>query len=342
MTTTSAPRTAAAILLALEAVEPRSPTSFSWMGEVAELPEHVVRLSGRRGIRRALVGAIRARLYDSFYTQGAPCPATGVDAPQPGGARSMSRDLAAANAGTGCREPGWRIVGEEDGRRVVERGRLRLWVTDDEIEAGPDAPRIGDVVAVRLAAGLPAFSPGFYCALGDCGFSAEARGRFDRVYLDLCPEGAVPFVREATLRLNQAGLAFFAKVVDDPAGFDRRDAALLIFERPDRARALAAAEELAAALGPFLDDGAPAMTLPLSPGLAFAEEPDGGASFGMHRCALLAEAAVTAAERGLGAAEDRLEVARARFAEAGTTLDAPWLGSPAGGAPHPLDREGRT
>jgi hypothetical protein len=325
MTTTTPPRAAEAILLALEAVEVRSPTSFAWMGEVAELPEHVVRLAALGAVRRALVGAIRARLYDSFYTQGAPCPATAAEAVQPGG-QSMSRDLAAVNAGTGCREPGWRIVGEEDGRRVVEKGGLRLWVADAEIEDG-GALRIGDIVTVRLAAGLPANSPGFYCALADRAFSAEARGRFDRVYLDLRPEGAVRFVREATRRLNQAGLAFFAKVVDDPAGFDRRDAALLIFERRDRARALAAAEELAAVLAPYLGDGGPAMTLPLSPGLAFAEEPVGGASFGQHRCLLLAEGVVTAAERGLGAAEERLGVVRERFAAAGTTLDAPWLGS---------------
>ena len=87
------------------------------------------------------------------------------------------------------------------------------------------------------------------------------------------------------------------------------------------------------------------MTLPLAPGLAFAEDPGGGESFGAHRCLLLAEAAVTAAERGLGAPEDRLEVVRERFAEAGTTLDAPYLGSSPGGAAaatHPLDGEGRT
>ena len=87
------------------------------------------------------------------------------------------------------------------------------------------------------------------------------------------------------------------------------------------------------------------MTLPLAPGVAFAEDPGGGESFGEHRCLLLAEAVVTAAERGLGGAEDRLEVVRERFAEAGTTLDAPYLGSSPGyavDAPHPLDGEGRT
>jgi hypothetical protein len=242
----------------------------------------------------------------------------------------MSRDLAAADAGTVCLEPGWRVVGDDDGRRVVQRSGLRLWVTDGEIEAGAEAPRPGDLVAVRLAAGLPAAAPGFYTARGRRGFAAEGPLLLDRLYLDLRPEGAVPFVREATRRLNRAGLAFAAKVVDDPDGFDRRDAAVLLFDRRDRTRALAAVEDLRAALAPFLDRGAPAMTLPLAPGLAFAEDPGGGESFGEHRCLLLAEAAVTAAERGLGAAGDRLDVARERFAEAGITLDAPHLGPPAG------------
>ncbi len=113
-------------------------------------------------------------------------------------------------------------------------------MTDDEIEAERGGrSRIGDLVAVRLPAGLPAFSPGFYIARGDRGFSAEGPRLLDRCYLDLRPEGAVPFVRETTRRLNRAGLAFVAKVVDDPSGFDRRDSAVLVVERRDRARALA-------------------------------------------------------------------------------------------------------
>ena len=45
---------------------------------------------------------------------------------------------------------------------------------------------------------------------------------------------------------------------------------------------------------------------------------------------LVADAVVTAAERGIETPEDRLEVVRERFAEAGIDLDAPHLG-PAGG-----------
>ena len=174
-------------------------------------------------------------------------------------------------------------------------------------------------------------------ARGDRAFSGEQPRLLDRVYLDLRREGAVPFVRETTRRLNGAGLAFMAKVVDEPGGFDRRDAAVLFFERRDRERALQAADDLARALAPFLDGGAPSMTLPLGPGVAFAEDPGGAESFGSHRCLLIAEAAVAAAERGLGSLDDRLDLVRERFAQAGTTLEAPHVGSPAGGVADPVE-----
>ncbi len=329
MTTASRADAAVAIGDALDALDVRSPTSHAWMGEVADLPEIVVRLAGTRGVRRALVGSIRTRLYDSFFTEGAPRPASAPPPRPTGEDRAFSYELAVANASTGCLEPGWRIVAEDDGHWVVERASLRLWVTAAEIVTDDGAPDIGRDVMVRLPADLPALSPGFYMARGERGFSGRPR-RLDRVYLDLGREGAVPFVREATRRLNDAGLAFMAKVVDEPGGFDRRDAAVLYFERRDRERALDAADDLAAALAPFLRGGAPAMTLPLGPGAAFAEDPGGAESFGAHRCRLIAEAAVAAAERGLEDLDARLELVRERFALDGIALEAPHLGRPAG------------
>ncbi|MBJ7456754.1 MAG: hypothetical protein JHC74_11905 [Thermoleophilia bacterium] len=310
---------------ALTALEVRLPAHHSWMGVAAGLPGEVVRLSDRTGVRRALVACIAERLYDSFYTPGS----ARASAPGDGGrgAGRLSGELAAANTSTGCREPGWRVVADEGDLRVVRRGALRLWVAADET---PPGTGIGDVVAIRLPSDLPAYSPGFYTARGDRGFATEGPAVLDRLYFDLLPEGAVPFVREATRRLNRTGLAFVAKVVDDPAGFDRRDAAVLAVERSERPRALAAAEELRSALEPFLEDGAPAMTLPLAPGLAFAEDPGDGASFGAHRCHLLADAAVTAAERGVQDRGARLDIARERFAEAGVTLETPYLGPSSG------------
>jgi hypothetical protein len=321
MTTLTAVHQATAIEDALAVLEVPSPTSHAWMGEVAELPGSWLRLLDRAGARRTLVASIQSRLYDSFYTQGTPRPATSGRTGANVG--DLSAALAAANAGAGRLEPGWRVVGEDGPSLIVQRDGLRLWVAPEEVEAGA---RVGDAVSLRLPADLPAYSPGFFLAQGDRGLPPGDPPGLDRFYLDLHPEGAVPFVREATRRLNRAGLAFVAKVVDDPDGFDRRDAAVVVVARRDRDRAMTAVEDLHSALAPYVDDGAPAMTLRLAPGLAFAEAPAGGDSFGAHRCLLLAEAAVTAAERGIIAPEERIEVARERFVQAGTTIDAPYLG----------------
>ena len=71
------------------------------------------------------------------------------------------------------------------------------------------------------------------------------------------------------------------------------------------------------------------MALRMGPGLAFAEDPGDGMGFGWHRCGLVADAVVRAAERGLTAPGERLQTVRERFAEAGISLDAPHLGPPA-------------
>jgi hypothetical protein len=328
VTSGAAPDPASAVAEALAVLDIPSSMSHSWMGEVVHLPEVVARVCDRNGMRKALVGSICSTLYDCFYTQGAPRP-TRRAGEVAGTERTMSHELSAANAGAGCLEPGWRVVGEDGGRHVVQRGGLRLWVAAEEIAGGTAT---GDDVALRLPAELPLYSPGFYIARGDRGFSAELPRVLDRFYFDVRPEGAVPFVREATRRLNQAGLAFSAKVVDDPSAFDRADSAVLAVERRDRRRALVAAEDLRTAIAAFLDDHTPAMTLRMGPGLAFAEDPGDGLGFGWHRCGLVADAVVRAAERGLAASEERLQAVRERFAEAGISLDAPHLGPPADAA----------
>ena len=45
---------------------------------------------------------------------------------------------------------------------------------------------------------------------------------------------------------------------------------------------------------------------------------------------------MSAAERGIDGLDDRLDLVRERFAEAGTTVEEPYLGPPTDGVPHPL------
>lgn len=333
----------ARLALAIDAVEILGPTRYAWLGSAYDLPEPVRRLAPPEGLRAALENAIQWRLYADFFTPGRPTH------PPPRGPRDsdrrFARALSAANAGTGATERGWRLVGPDGDRLVVERLGLSLWADpDDVVPEGPGAPRAGDLVGVRMASEVPRFSPGFYMAMSNRGLQPQRPRHLDRYYLNVRAESAVSLVELATTRLNAAGLPFRLKVVDDPANFDRCDSGVLSLQRTDRDAALHHVRELHRLLAPGLDALVPALTLRLAPGLGFAEDSADGGSFGAHRCRLIAAALVEADEAGLTEPGDRMERVRAHMARAGTTPEAPYLGPHSAGEPRlhddaPLERK---
>ena len=136
----------------------------------------------------------------------------------------------------------------------------------------------------------------------------------------------------ATTRLNAIGLPFRLKVVNDPGGYDRCDSAIFAFQRKDRDRSLPEVLRLCEELGDAIAPGIPAMTRPIVTGVGFAEDPGGGESFGADRSRLIAEALVRAHELARAAPAERLDDGRARrFREAGTSIEAPYLGSDSAG-----------
>jgi HopA1 effector protein family len=228
---------------------------------------------------------------------------------------------------------------------MVERLGLRLWARLDQIVSdGPGRPRIGDHVAVRLDKEAPSFSPGFYMAFSDRGLDPDRPRLLDRYYFHVRPDSAVHCMELCTTRLNAAGLPFRVKVLDDPANFDRCDAAVLSMQRKDRAAAIDHVLELHKLLRGGLEAQVPALTLRLEQGLGFAEDPGDGASFGAHRCDIVAAALVEAHETGLAVPDHRMELVRSHMARAGTTPEAPYLGPRSPGHPRlarraPLARE---
>jgi hypothetical protein len=285
---------------ALGAVGVRPPQAYLWFGRLVEADD--------------LVDAIATRLERDFYATGAARP-PGEGAGTPAGdGRGFAGALSQANRGRGAWQAGWQI-GAADGDTITVRrpDGLRLLATPEDCRGGDE---------VRLPKELKGFSPGFYVALGDAGAPA---GELVRLCWNIAGAGAVTFVGRVTYVLNGADVPFTLELPDDPARFGRRDAAGLLLAKPDYAAAMKLMRPLLRALGPHLADGAPAFTKPLARGLAVAEEPTDGRRFGEHRCGLLAEAIVTASERGLHGAGERLAVVRERFAAAGLTLDAPYL-----------------
>ncbi len=310
---TGAGRYDAQVAAALRAVEVRPPAAFLWFGRrFAAQPE------GRPAEPRdLLVGAIAQRLHESFHGAGVPRPSDrGPVTPADDGG-DFARALSQANCGRGAWQAGWRVAAVDgDTIAVVRPDGLRLLAPAEDC-------RVEGVHAdVRVSKELTGLSPGAYVALGD---TPGPAGDLARLYWGIAAAGAVTLVARVTYALNRASLPFALELPANPARYGRRPAATVLLARADVAAAITLLRPLLRTLAAHLADRAPAFTKPLARGLALAEEPGDGTSFGEHRCRLLAEAIVTASEQGRHSAEQRHAAVRERFRAAGLTLDAPYL-----------------
>ena len=299
------------VLALLGAVEVRpGPGTFLWFG--------------RRDDSAAgtLVERLADRLEREFFSAGGPLPPSRRPVTPPDDGGEFVRALSQANAGRGAWQDGWRLGGvaedeDEDGVTVVRPDGLAL-------HAPPEDCRIeGDAVAVRLPKELRGWRPGTLIALGDT--PAAPGGERVALYWNIAAAGAVTLVARLSYAFNGAGLAFSLELPHNPARYVRRDSAVLTVARADFSAALKLTRPLLRTLGPYLTAGAPALTKPLARGLAVAESPRDGQRFGAQRCRLIAEALVSAAERGLTGSGERLAAVADRFASAGLSLQAPYL-----------------
>jgi hypothetical protein len=268
-----------------------SPTRFTWFGEPSPaLSRKILRALDPDHARGHLVSQLRQRLYAAFYVCGFPQPQASTSA-FPAGCPSFTDALSRANAGTGSWTMDWLVSSVDGDDMVAERDGLRL-------RAGAGSWKI----------------------------SADRQpGQIVRVYFNVTASGALSLMAELTRELNRLPIYFRFKVIAHPERFTRCDSAVLYLRADDFARA---AEPVARAHSAACDgarSAVPAFTKRLAGGLGLAEDPAQGTSFGWHRSGLLAEAILDAHERGLRALEARLGCVKARFAEAGLNLDAPYL-----------------
>ncbi|MEU9026244.1 T3SS effector HopA1 family protein [Streptomyces sp. NPDC048383] len=194
---------------------------------------------------------------------------------------------------------------------------------------GPLVP--GAEVRSPASPARPALSPGFFYAMG----SREPRfgDELLRVYVHLTDPARAPRVWGAVLeRLEAAGAGYHAKVLSGPADYPRRDALVVYLGAESRGACHTVADAVRDLPGTGSDTSVFAHRL--GPAAAVAWEPAdprpgaGGLSFGQHRAAALAEAAVRAAA-GAGSDTDA-HPARSAFAGAGIDPGAPYrnLASP--------------
>ena len=239
--------------------------------------------------------------------------------------------LAAAlsDANVGIRQLGVRVDRRSLRRqrgRSSRRQRLRVRVSAVDCRADDGGQiRSGVAVSVRLPKELPALSPGFFMVLGAAGSEVVASQHTVRVYWHITASGAPALVRALSSRLNAETVPFRLKVANHPIRFDRCDAAVLYLpiEAFEGVRAMLA--HVAVTMASRLRPRIPAFTLALAPGVGLAESPATGASFGEHRCGLLADGIVGAHEQRVPSGAARVETVIENFAASGVRIDAPYL-----------------
>jgi HopA1 effector protein family len=313
---------------AIRATVFHSSTTYSWFGKRSpKLPSSVRRALTPQTARNYLLFSLQSRLYEDFYCQGFATPddKEGPKLRMSAGMTPFVAALSAANAGGGYWQGGWEVFGVEDGAVVVQKG-LRLWVRPEDCHAPEGEPvEAGARVSLRFPKEFFGRSPGFYVAAGNEPLDEDGSQPLVRFYWNLTVDSAVRFLREATSTLNRAGLPFSLKVLNDPAGFTRCDAAVVYVHKRDYE---AAAQRLASIypdISVGLKQGCPAFAKAIAPGLGLAENPGPSESFGMHRCWLVAEGMVRAHEEGDKSVDKWLQTVAARFAEEGLSLEKPYL-----------------
>lgn len=321
---------------AVDAINIRSTTTFSWFGELSPNLSSVARRAMTVStMREYLCYQLQTRLYGNFYCKGSATPS----AQQRNSLRRTPTTpfieaLSAANTGTGARESGWSVVNVTGDVVTVSRDGLRVWVRREDTYAGEeDIPLSGQLRAVRFPKELLKLSPGFYMALGNEGLVSAPGRVLVRFYWNLRAEDAPNLIRGVTQLLNDERIPFRLKVVNDPAHYDRCDAGVLYVQRTDYEQVLPHVRRILVDLGAKLKKATPVFTKVLTPGLGLAEEPAVSEdSFGMDRCRVLAEAIVRIHERAVTSTADRLWVIEQAFAEDGINTAMPYLnpGSPDG------------
>ncbi len=170
---------------------------------------------------------------------------------------------------------------------------------------------------------LRAISPGFYTALSDA--RLDSGTPLLRIYWNLRPEGAVPFIRQSTQMLNELSIPFRAKVVNDPLFFKRCDAAVLYVPRRQHREIWPVIGALHRSLRRHLKSLTPVFAKRIDRGIAVAEDPPGQESFGQHRCGIVADGLVRAHEKQRTTTAARIDEVIAQFRRRGLSFCRPFL-----------------
>ncbi|WP_437035052.1 lanthionine synthetase LanC family protein [Streptomyces sp. enrichment culture] len=235
---------------------------------------------------------LAALLYDHCYIRphGADRAAAHLTA-----TRDFQSALTNANTGRGTWEPGWSVEEVSAGPHVVvSRHGVRFWVPLEQVRTDVAGMRNGQECQVHVPKEYRCLQRDYYLILGDADTErVSGRGAEEsmvRLYWHLTSATAPHFVAVLSRLMNAAFIPFRAKVLNAPHKYKRADAGVVYLAGSDFLRARGLLGRVHAEVYDGLRNEVPLFTKRLAPGLAIAEDPGNGLSFGQHRCRLVATA----------------------------------------------------
>ena len=289
------------------AVQIHSDTHYSINGQLRILPTYAIGTS----VADAMQTAIQFDIYRDLFCRPT---AQGVMAQDGHALRDHVAALSQANTGTGSWEQGWRIAGRDsNGTIAVLKTDVTYWALPENVRAHKDLV-VGAPCEVRIPKEMRYLVPGFYMAVGNYDLSESlpstvtltSSSKLVRLYWHLTAETSIRFINMVTHLLNSNEIPFRVKVVSNPALYLRADAGVLYLKDTSFSDSLDALKELYRDISSGLRASVPMFTKLLAPGLAFAEDPGNGESFGQARCKLIARALWNAYVRGVKIQDERV------------------------------------
>jgi hypothetical protein len=312
----------------VRAVEVRGNDSFTFAGRHFSLGAQVPSHAFAQQQAHPLVTLLEQTFYQHCYCRtfdGAlrderPSNVQGVD---------LTPALSEANATRERWDAGWQVYQVLPSGQVLAHkdGRTRaLWPGEFLSTDAPGmALRPGTNLSVFFMRETRTMQPGFYFAFGEAQAGELDNFSLARLYWNVRAEGAVPLMRAVTRGLNRFQVPFRMKCLTNTAFYTRNDAAVLYVDKRFFRITARVLEGIYEEVSRHLRPDAPLFTKRLADGLALAEEPYTGESFGMQRCRILAEAVLSAHARGIRDEASRLAEVERHFAAYGLTPEAPYL-----------------
>jgi class II lanthipeptide synthase len=312
----------------VEALRVQGSNSYSWRGSNYKvLPANISAILDEQDHRACLLSAIEVRLYSDFYcVGGVRADSQSVLAVSSQGATlQFVRALSDVNHGVDHYDPGWCILSASGNSLTIVKDSLRLIADVGDCQS--DGPIVeGATVSLRTSKECFGMTPGFYLVVGSrAGAVKGSANTLVRLYWNVTPGGAIKLVDQLTQLLNHREIAFRLKVLRDPTAYQRCDAAVLYLSKEAALCIWDEVSQTYESVSQCIKNYIPAMTKQLAPGLGLAEDPGSSTSFGLHRCGLIGEGLVRAAQEKIRARSGRLKFISNRFAEEGVDVARPYL-----------------